>query len=577
MKRFVLLLVTFFICGGLVYLLAFRVQDQTGDPLELVPQQAVLMLDWTDAAGDIQEFFDSGFGRKLTGIQWSSVLEQLDIPEQVRHSLEDDITGLLDAVSSPLFREVFSKRVVCALLPIDPVVLSDNPQQAVMENLLMLVQPIHGRSFAQMLPFPPLKGEQTQVLTYKGISITKLFLQNDSILYLASIKQQVVISLSPEPVKRSIDLSLSHLVRHQTGLAANSGYQDLKKRARGRDDFFLYVDLVRFKAMLSLPQLQADRGKPPGTPALVGARRMVIFYHFYKNIQKYTSIVQFDSDQLAPFQKTIYTRKPVENRSLLNMPANLLVYFWSNWLDLPAWWQKTLARGSEKERTAAAAIAAWLEARTGMKIDQFLALFGHEFGFNVAEIRTSGFFPVPRICSCIELVDRDEVERILEKMVSGLPLRRDKVAGIPVISIMAANGLMQPSYALLKRFLVIADSRQQLVDILEVKGRRLVEDDDFRAVDMGLLQPSNLVMFVRSAGLIDGLKELVSWAGTIIAIRNEKAGARSKILVDQVIVPLLEGMKMYRAKAVRSYTAPGEVVIEAVVLTEKLRENLSDN
>jgi hypothetical protein len=92
---------------------------------------------------------------------------------------------------------------------------------------------------------------------------------------------------------------------------------------------------------------------------------------------------------------------------------------------------------------------------------------------------------------------------------------------------------------------------------------------------MGLLQPSNLVMFARTAGLIDGLKELVSWAGTIIAIRDEKAGARSKILVDQVIVPLLEGMKMYRAKAVRSYTAPGEVVLESVVLTENLQEHVS--
>jgi hypothetical protein len=221
-------------------------------------------------------------------------------------------------------------------------------------------------------------------------------------------------------------------------------------------------------------------------------------------------------------------------------------------------------------------MAAWFEDHFGMKMERFLALFGHEFGFNVAEIRTSGFFPVPRICSCIELVDRDGVERILEKMISGLPLRRDKVAGVPVISIMAANGLMQPSYALLEKFLVIADSRQQIVDILRVRGRRLVEDDDFRAVDMGLLQPSNLVMFVRSAGLVDGLKEFVSWAGTMIAIRNEKVGARSKILVDQVIVPLLEGMKMYRAKAVRSYTAPGEVVIKAVVLTENIREDLSE-
>ncbi len=48
---------------------------------------------------------------------------------------------------------------------------------------------------------------------------------------------------------------------------------------------------------------------------------------------------------------------------------------------------------------------------------------------------------------------------------------------------------------------------------------------------------------------------------------DEQAGAKSKVLLDQVILPLLDGLKMYRAKGVRSYTAPGEVVLDSVVLT----------
>ena len=572
MKRFVLLLFFFSVTGGLISLLTVRTQEQVMDPLELVPKQAVFMLDWSDADRAIHEFFDEGFGRELTAIDWTSVLDQLEISEQVRSSLAGYVSGVLDSISSPLFRELFSKRVVCALLPIDPASLLDNPQQALAENFLMLVRPSHGWTLARMSALLALKDDQVRVSAYQGVSITEFSLQGGRKVYAAFIKQLLVISPSPEPVKRSIDLSLRHLVRQQTGLAAEDTYRSLKKRTRGLDDFFFYVDLAALKTMYRLLPPEVTSVKQAGTPAYTGCQRMVLFHNSYKDIHKFTSVLQFNPDQLAPFQKTIYTRNPVENRSLLNMPANLLVYFWSNWLDLPAWWQGTLERGSEEERAAAAGIASWLEAQTGMKIERFLALFGHEFGFNVAEIRTSGFFPVPRICSCIELVDRDGVERILEKMVSGLPLRRDKVAGIPVISIMAANGLMQPSYALLEKFLVVADSRQQIVDILQVSDRRLVEDTDFQAVDMGLLQPSNLVMFARTAGLIDGLKELASWAGTIIAIRDEAAGARSKILIDQVILPLLDGLKMYRAKAVRSYTAPGELVLESVVLMAGSRE-----
>ncbi len=43
-----------------------------------------------------------------------------------------------------------------------------------------------------------------------------------------------------------------------------------------------------------------------------------------------------------------------------------------------------------------------------------------------------------------------------------------------------------------------------------------------------------------------------------------------------MILPLLDGLKMYRAKGVRSYTAPGEVVLDTVVLTAGPGENESE-
>jgi hypothetical protein len=128
---------------------------------------------------------------------------------------------------------------------------------------------------------------------------------------------------------------------------------------------------------------------------------------------------------------------------------------------------------------------------------------------------------------------------------------------------------MQPSYALLDRFLVMADSRKQIEDILKVSSKRLVNDELFQAVDMGMLQPSNLVVFTRTAEIIDGLKEFASWAGTMIAIRDEVAGSKRKILIDQVILPLLDGLKMFRAKGVRSYTAAGELVLDSVFLVSE--------
>ena len=566
MKRFVWLLFFLSLIGGFVYLLTFH-RQQNRDPLELVPQQTMLMLDWTDAAGAARGFLQSRFGRRLASIDWPFVLDQLEVQGPLREHLQAQVTSLMDFIEHPLFKELFSRRVVFALLPVAPAAFIDDPHKALAENLLILVTPEHERVLPGLLSLmSPVMGRD-ESLSYQGIPIAVFVQENGGSLYIAFIDGQLVLSPGMEMVKQSIDLSLKHLVKEETGFLLNSEYNKLKERGQGLDDFFLFADLTRLKPLLNMLRPQEETGKGRSLPEFAGSERMVFFHHSIENIQQFTSIVQFDPNQLAPFQKTIYTRKPVENDSLRNMSSNLLVYFWSNWLDLPAWWRETLARGTDDELAAAAGIATWIEKQTGMSIDQFLALFGREFGFNIPEIRTSGFFPVPSICFCIELADPDRARELLEKMISGLPLRRDKVAGIPVVSIMAGGGLMQPSYALLDNFLVLADSREQIEDILIGSSKRLAADDEFQAVDMGLLQPSNMVMFARTDELIEGLKEFASWAGTIIAIRDEQAGAKSKVLLDQVILPLLDGLKMYRAKGVRSYTAPGEVVLDSVVLT----------
>ena len=572
MKRFVWLFLFLTITGGVVYQLTSH-RQQTRDPLELVPQQTMLMLDWTDAAGAARGFLQSRFGRSLASINWPFVLDQLEVQGPLRDQLQDQVSSLMDFIAHPLFKELFSKRVIFALLPVAPAAFMDDPQGVLAENLLMLVTPEHERVVPGILSLlSPVMGRD-ESLSYQGIPIAVFVQENGGRLYIASVDGQLVVSPGMELVKQSIDLSLMHLVREQTGFLLNREYNTLKERGLGQDDFFLFADFSRLKPLFNMLRPQAETGKGGGLPEFAGTARMVFFHQSIENTQQFTSVVQFDPDQLAPFQKAIYTRKPAENSRLRSMPADLLVYFWSNWLDLPAWWQETLTRGTENEVAAAVRIAAWIEKQTGMSIDQFLALFGREFGFHIPEIRTSGFFPVPSICLYIELADPDRAQKLLEKIISGLPLRRDKVAGIPVVSIMAGGGLMQPSYALLDRFLVLADSREQIEDILKSGSKRLVSDDVFQTVDMGMLQSSNLVMFARTAELIDSVKEFASWAGTIIAIRDEQAGAKSKVLLDQVILPLLDGLKMYRAKGVRSYTAPGEVVLETVVLIAEPVEN----
>ncbi len=100
-------------------------------------------------------------------------------------------------------------------------------------------------------------------------------------------------------------------------------------------------------------------------------------------------------------------------------------------------------------------------------------------------------------------------------MLAGLPARTETVAGVPVTSIMLADGLMQPSYAMVDGFLVIADSRRQIDAILQPGHDTLVRDAWFKKVNVGLTAPNNLIVFSRNAKKFDGLKELISRVGRL--------------------------------------------------------------
>jgi hypothetical protein len=288
---------------------------------------------------------------------------------------------------------------------------------------------------------------------------------------------------------------------------------------------------------------------------------MALFHRQGEKRQQFSAAVRFSPEQLLPFQRELYTSTPLLNRTLTKMPASLLLYFWIGWLE-PNFWYQVLVNSGKQDVVDKADV--WFNEQTGMTFAEILSLFGREFSVNIAEISTAGLFPIPRLCFIMEVQEKKKAERLLAKLISGLQVKREKMSsGVTVVSLQAAQGLLQPSYAFADGFLYMADSREQLLDILDGKSERMTENSTFQAVDTGMRQPANLMFFVRTAQLVDGLKELVAWGGTMVAVRDEQAGAKSKILVDQVIMPILDSFRGCETVALRSVTRSGELIVEA--------------
>ncbi len=520
------------------------------DPLALVPQDTLLMLDTVNAAAAGKTFLNSRFGQALTSVKWFTVLKKLDVPPLFLNIFKQQLASLQSLLNKPLLQDIFSRRTVIALVPPDnSQQLWINPVQNLLAQTLLLTTPRQKNTAAEVLALLKSK-RRADIIYYQGISILTLELQQGRKLHVAALDGQIAFSLSLPPLQRSIDLFVRHFIRKKNGLLRVSDYVEMKQEAQG-DDFFLYANLVGLKNLLG----QQDTADVPS-----GTRSMSLFHQRKAETEYFKSIVRFSPEHLQPLQREFYTARPQRNRSLRLMPAELLLYFWTSWLDTDFLQQTILA--ADKKSTIIAAAETWLKKQTNMDFEEVSSLFGPEFSFNIAEISTTGFFPVPRLGFVIAIREQEKAERFVRKLLTGLPLKSKKTNGTTIVSLQVAKGLMLPSYAFTNGFLLMADSQEQLVDILSNNKEKMAMNKSFQAVDIGMFRPSNALLFARVAELVNGLQELAAWAGTMIAVRDEETGAKSKVLVDEVISPLLDGLSTFTTVSLRSYVKPGELILE---------------
>jgi hypothetical protein len=553
----------------------FHLYGRAIPPQQLIPQQAMLVLELPNAAATGKSFLDSRFGQTLNAINWPAVLQRLKIKRALRRSLEHNVAGLMEVLAHPLFSQVFNRPLFIVQLPAFSSFLQKKQKHPLLENLLIVMdlnqeepQPV----IAALLDI--FQGKQT-ARNIAGMTVYVVQTQKRQKIYVASMGGKIVLSFAQQPLQESIALFFGHFLDQRKDLLLNQEYIQIEKARPAQTNFFLYADLFRlklhFKTLLarSGSKKKSQQNNNPWAP---GVRTMGFYHSSKENIDHLKTLVRFSKDQLYPFQQHIYSTLPTLSQSFQEVPEDLLLSFWCNWLEPQLWWQTTVADGEQEELAAAERIAGWIREKTGMNMDQFLGLFGKNFSVHVAGISTAGFFPVPRLCLSIEILNRKKVDTFFQEIIADLPVKRTMVGGVPVISLLAAQGMLQPSYAFYNGYLLLADSREQIEDMLLKQKTPLAEGKKYQAVDTRLGIPANLHLFARTPEVITALQELASWAGTMIAVRDHETGATSKLLIDQVISPLLESLKVYEAIGIRSATAPGELVIDGSVLRAAPKE-----
>ncbi|MCK4619704.1 MAG: hypothetical protein KAT52_07140, partial [Desulfobacterales bacterium] len=90
-------------------------------------------------------------------------------------------------------------------------------------------------------------------------------------------------------------------------------------------------------------------------------------------------------------------------------------------------------------------------------------------------------------------------------------------------------------------------------------GDNITTDKDFLAVNKGLTDKNNNIMFVKFDQLIDKIKELVIFGRNMMVLKDQGKAEKTAIVISGVINPALDGLKMYRTIGSRTFTKEDEI------------------
>jgi len=571
-----LLFVLFLLLAGCALFLLTDRPKSVMDPARFLPENTIALIDIKNPPEQFRNFSRSRLGRQIDSVRWPEVLAALGSSADDIADFTLRLEGIRAAADSPEVRELFGRRLVVALLPPRALVADVQAGPDLLDSLVIIALPRHRAAVLNILSAPFVREYRSMSRTHLGKEIRSFALSEEVTVSLAVSDGYIVAGLSPEAVMACLDMSINSLTGGTGGLDMNPEFISLRRLPDGGDDQFLYLN-VRGLRDPRLAEVPAGTNRPPLFPAVQPGYTVpfgsLAWYRRpgFPGSRKmhYTGVLRFAPEILPAAESGLRLPSPAVNAVVGEVPADLSAYFWTNMLD-PHTISLALERGGLRNQNGPlGSFEEWLLARGNISLDAFLSLFSGQASINVAKVRGGGLLPIPRMCFRLEVSAPDRVAQLIDDLLAGQPVQTSAVNGTSVSSLQLAGGLIQPSFALDGRFFIFADSREQIESVLGGNRELLTRDPLFRKVDVGLAEPNNLTVFVRNAEFMETVKGFTVWSGTLLSMSGRSQGSGSMVVIDQVVLPILEGLKMYSAVSARLFSGREEIVIEATLLVDE--------
>ena len=547
--------------------------------LDFVPDNALMYTNQKDLGTVLDELKKSRLGQTFKQIDFVQVAKDLHHSDEEVANIQQVLEKGSAFFDGPVFKELLSKDVAIALFPMD-VALMQDPGESVVNNLLLVARPEHSAQLLGLLATALGNKVNQTDFPYGTYTVKRLKEEGGPDVFAVVVNDIVLISFGEQTIHDAIDC----YAKKKKSLAVNPNFQKLMDGINPNPRFFSYLNLegIKNQATQILSKFHKDdegmMGKDFQKQLLTqwnGLQAMGYGTWTEANALRSKVIVLIDNAKIDPALKDFYVIPAEKNPSLVYAPEHTLAYYWTNTLSLPLYWKLFQAK-TDFSQDMVDDIHKTAKEQLGMELEDFLGLFDKQMTVLIQNTNEKRPFPIPDFSILVRLKDGNRFNALFQNLLAknGLRIQVNDYKGIGIKSLMdiPASAGVAPVFAITETYFMVATSQaymKQMIDSMK-EDHGLVETPGFKSVYAGMLEENNTVTYLRVDEFVSLLKILAKKYGESgMSDEGEEGVAKSQILLERVVNPLLDSLTMYSDIGGHGKLIPGQAIFETTTVMKK--------
>ncbi len=514
------------------------------------------------------------------------ICNSLQLPDckQTKQTLESRILDFLD---NDLVYELTSQSFAYALLPPKKgkgervVAAKDSLEEYIKEHSVLISLPRHRAGvfhfFAKVLG--KYKDSFSLQIGQYGKHLIYHVKDAENAYYYARINGMLILSQGYGTLGRVLDSYSGNV----PSLVAAASYKSIRSNSKkGQTPHYFYVNLASCRHfLLQLAETSENGYKDVLVKELntTNGFNGVGVQVWEENDILYDKIVaSYSQEGVNDIVREYLGNVPVKS-SMLNLATpSPTFYYWSNSFNFRHILPYLLKEYSSFDRRRN--IDTVFQEKTGLELSHIFNGFADEVSLFFEKNNAHVFLPVPLGLFFVKLKEVERTKKAVDDLVrsSKVPFKTREIEGVTVTYWKKSpqDGI-QILYGVLNNYLFIGNSLKLVKRFIADYPLNMdIENGEISGFPQIFREENNSLIYFNNFELLDMFKPVLSMLGTVLVLQDRELARKSRLVIREMVHPLLDALKIFKTTSTRSYFTPEFVIVESqteIVLPAKTKDS----